>query len=64
MGSTMDCQRTALYEGLVAGLVVARIRAFIGVYPIMTLKVGFSIEALQLKVMVSIHSCRVALTWN
>lgn len=47
VGSTMHRQCTALYEGLVARLVVARVRSFIGVYPIMTLEVGLSIKALS-----------------
>lgn len=62
MGSTMDSQCTALYEGLLAGLVVARVRSLIGMYPIMTLEVGLAIEALSSNIVVSIQSCSVAST--
>ena len=46
VGSPVDCQSTALDEGLRAWLVVASIWPFIGMYPIMPLEVGLSIEAL------------------
>lgn len=53
MGSPVDCQSTALDEGLSAWLVVASIRPFIGMYPIMPLEVGLSIEALLCVAVVS-----------
>ena len=46
MGSSVDCQGTALDEGLGAWLVVASIWPFVGMYPIMPLKIRLSIEAL------------------
>ncbi len=46
MGSPVDCQSTALDERLRAWLIVASIWPFIGMYPIMPLEVGLSIEAL------------------
>lgn len=46
MGTAVDSQGAALDECFVAGLVVAGIRAFIGMYSIMTLEVGLSIETL------------------
>ena len=53
MGSPVDCQSTALDECLRARLVVASIWPFIGMYPIMPLKVRLSIEALSKIVVVS-----------
>ena len=53
VGSPVDCQSTALNECLGARPVVASIWAFVGVYPIMPLKVGLSIEALSKIVVVS-----------
>ena len=53
MGSPVDSQSTALNECLGARLVVASIWPFIGVYPIMPLKVGLSIKALSKIVVVS-----------
>ena len=47
MGSAVDCQSTALNEGLVAGFVVTGVRTFIGMYSVVTLEIGFSIEALS-----------------
>lgn len=47
MRSAMNSQGTALYESLAAGFVVASIRAFIGMYSIVTLQVRFPIEALS-----------------
>lgn len=46
MGAAVDSQGAALDECFVAGLVVAGIGAFIGMYSIMALKVGFSIKTL------------------
>jgi len=57
MSPTVDRQSAALYEGLIARFVVARIRTLVGVYAIMTLKIGFSIEALHHKTSVSLESC-------
>lgn len=53
MRSPVDCQGTALDEGLGAWLVVASIWPFIGMYPIMPLEIGLSIEALLCAAMVS-----------
>ena len=53
MGSPVDCQSTALDESLSAWLVVASIWPFIGMYPIMPLEVGLSIEALLKMAVVS-----------
>lgn len=47
MGSAMDRQSTALDEGLVAWFVITGIRTLVGMYAIVSLKVGFSIEALR-----------------
>lgn len=46
MGAAVDRQGAALDECFVAGFVVARIGAFIGMYSIMALEVGFSIKTL------------------
>ena len=46
VGSPVNCQGTALDEGLSAWLVVASIWPFIGMYPIMPLEIGLAIEAL------------------
>ena len=46
VGSPVNCQGTALDEGLGAWLVVASIGPFIGMYPIMPLEIGLAIEAL------------------
>ena len=46
VGTAMDSQGAALNEGLVARLVVASVGAFIGMYSVMTLKIGFSVETL------------------
>lgn len=51
--SPVNCQSTALDECLGTRLVVASIWPFIGMYPIMPLKVGLSIEALSKIVVVS-----------
>lgn len=53
VGPPVDCQSTALDECLSARLVVASIWAFVGMYPIMPLKVRLSIEALSKIVVVS-----------
>ena len=53
VGSPMNCQGTALDEGLGAGLVVASIGSFIGVYSIMPLEIGLAIEALLCVAVVS-----------
>lgn len=46
MSTAMDGQGAALDEGLVARFVVACIGAFIGMYSVMALEVGLSVEAL------------------
>lgn len=46
MSTAVDGQGAALDEGLVARFVVTRIGAFIGVYSVMALEIGLSIETL------------------
>ena len=46
MGAAVDSQGATLNECLVAGLVVAGVGAFVGMYPIMTLEVRLPIETL------------------
>ena len=53
VGSPVDCQSTALNECLSTRLVVASIWPFVGMYPIMPLKVGLSVKALSKIVVVS-----------
>lgn len=54
MGTPMDSQGTALYEGLLAWLVVACIRPFIGMDAVVSLEIGFAIEALRWRNEVSV----------
>lgn len=46
MGTAVDGQGAALNKSLDARFVVASIRAFVGMYSVMSLKIGFSIETL------------------
>ncbi len=46
MGTAVDGQGAALNECFVARFVVARIGAFIGMYTVMALEIGLSIETL------------------
>lgn len=46
MGTAVDGQGAALNERLVTRLVIASIGAFIGMYSVMSLEVGFPVETL------------------
>lgn len=47
VGPNMNSEGTSLYECLMATLIAALVRPFIGVNSIVSLQVGFSIEALS-----------------
>lgn len=47
MGSAVDSQGAALNESLIARFVIARVRAFIGMYSVMTLEIRLPIETLR-----------------
>ena len=49
MGSPVNREGAALNESLATRLVVTRVRALVGVYAVVALKVGLSIEALQIQ---------------
>ena len=46
MGAAVDGQGAPLNESFVAWFVVASIWAFVGVYAIVSLEIGFSVETL------------------
>ena len=54
MGTAVDSQGAALDEGFVARFVVASVGAFIGMYSVVTLEIGFSIETLDDTIAVSV----------
>ena len=54
VGTAMDSQGAALNECLIAGLVITRVRALIGVYSVMTLEVGLAIETLRNGIAISL----------
>ena len=56
MGTAVDSQGAALNEGLVARFVIASVGTFIGMYSVMTLEIGLSIETLCDAVAVSVWS--------
>lgn len=58
MGTTVDGQGATLNESLVTRFVVASIGAFIGMYSVMSLEIGFSIETLQDTIAISVQSYR------
>lgn len=49
VGADVHSQGASLDEGLAAATVVARVRSFVGVYPVMPLEVGLAVEALILQ---------------
>lgn len=53
MGTAVDGQGAPLNESLVARFVVASIRAFIGMYTIVSLEIGFPIETLRNAIAIS-----------
>ena len=55
MCPTVHSKGTSLYEGFGARLIVASVRALIGVYSIMTLQVRFPIETLDHRHAPSVH---------
>ena len=56
MGTAVDSQGATLNESLVTRFVVASIGAFIGMYSVMSLEIGFSIETLQDAIAISVQS--------
>ena len=53
----MDCEGAALNECLVARFVLTGVRALIGMYSVMTLKVGLPVEALSPDRSISLKLC-------
>lgn len=62
MGPAVDGQGAALDERLAARFVVASVGAFIGMYSVMALEIGFSVETLWEKIAISIWWCVGTLT--
>ena len=54
MSTAVDGQGAALNEGLAARFVVASIRALIGMYSVMALEIGFSVETLRDAIAISL----------
>lgn len=62
MGTAVDGQGAALDERLAARFVVASVGAFIGMYSVMALEIGFSVETLWERIAISLWWCVGTLT--